>query len=314
MMTLRQKISGSIALLTCSTVVAFGNTELAGFDRYQIILDKKPFGDPPPPPPKPAAVKPAPVITAPGEGPFKNFRMSSIVQDDDGTNLRVGLHNKAENKSVILRVGEAQEGIELISASFEDEEAILSKGNVTVKMSLSEATPQSMTQDQGRQARQSARPRKRTPITPNRPTPSVSNNSKKLSYAERRRMRQDRTKELEAKRAELAQKEASIKAQQEEATRRAEAAPKYSGEELKQHLESYQMEIIRRGLPPLPIPLTEDMDEQLVNEGVLPARPGQVPKSNIPDEELVDSDFGAEDLTSDDLEAAIEEGLLDEDF
>ena len=45
-----------------------------------------------------------------------------------------------------------------------------------------------------------------------------------------------------------------------------------TGEELEQHLREYQMEVIRKGQPPLPIPLTEEMDDQLVREGVLPPR------------------------------------------
>ena len=44
----------------------------------------------------------------------------------------------------------------------------------------------------------------------------------------------------------------------------------YTGEELEKHLNEYQMDVIRQGLPPLPIPLTPEMDQQLVNEGVLP--------------------------------------------
>ncbi|HPG01029.1 MAG TPA: hypothetical protein PLE77_13295, partial [Kiritimatiellia bacterium] len=51
------------------------------------------------------------------------------------------------------------------------------------------------------------------------------------------------------------------------------AQPKYTGEELERHLQEYQMEVIRQGLPPLPIPLTPEMDNQLVNEGVLPPVP-----------------------------------------
>ena len=167
-----------IAILTFSVLASFGNTEWAGFDRYQVILDKKPFGDQPPSPPKRIKAKPNPIPPAPRETPFKNFRMSSIVQDEDGSNLRVGLHNKAENKSVILRLGEAREGFELISASFEEEEALLSKGTVTVKMRLHDESPQSLTQDQGRHARQSAsppaRPRKRPSVT-RPPAPSVMN-------------------------------------------------------------------------------------------------------------------------------------------
>jgi hypothetical protein len=44
------------------------------------------------------------------------------------------------------------------------------------------------------------------------------------------------------------------------------------GSQLKEHLQNYQMEVIRRGLPALPIPLTTEMDQQLVEEGVLPAQ------------------------------------------
>ena len=41
-------------------------------------------------------------------------------------------------------------------------------------------------------------------------------------------------------------------------------------EEIRANLQDYQMEVIRSGMPPLPIPLTQDMDDQLVAEGVLP--------------------------------------------
>jgi hypothetical protein len=41
-------------------------------------------------------------------------------------------------------------------------------------------------------------------------------------------------------------------------------------EEVRENLRQYQMEVIRAGMPPLPIPLTPEMDEQLVTEGILP--------------------------------------------
>jgi len=46
--------------------------------------------------------------------------------------------------------------------------------------------------------------------------------------------------------------------------------PKLEGEDLKKYLEQYQMDLIRKGQPPLPMPLTKEMDDQLVREGVLP--------------------------------------------
>lgn len=41
-------------------------------------------------------------------------------------------------------------------------------------------------------------------------------------------------------------------------------------EEIRKNLQNYQMEVIRKGMPPLPVPLTQEMDDQLVSEGVLP--------------------------------------------
>lgn len=40
--------------------------------------------------------------------------------------------------------------------------------------------------------------------------------------------------------------------------------------EIRKNLQDYQMEVIRTGMPPLPVPLTQEMDDQLVAEGVLP--------------------------------------------
>jgi len=47
-----------------------------------------------------------------------------------------------------------------------------------------------------------------------------------------------------------------------------------SQEELQEHLKQQQLDAIRTGKPPLPIPLTPEMDRQLVEEGVLPPLEG----------------------------------------
>jgi hypothetical protein len=44
-----------------------------------------------------------------------------------------------------------------------------------------------------------------------------------------------------------------------------------SDEEISRLLQEYQKELIRKGLPPLNIPLTAETDRQLVEEGYLPA-------------------------------------------
>ncbi len=50
-------------------------------------------------------------------------------------------------------------------------------------------------------------------------------------------------------------------------------------EEIRKNLQDYQMAVIRSGMAPLPVPLTQKMDDQLVKEGVLPpVKPGLTPE------------------------------------
>ena len=44
-------------------------------------------------------------------------------------------------------------------------------------------------------------------------------------------------------------------------------------EQVQQDMRQYQMEVIRSGMPPLPVQLTQEMDDQLVAEGFLPPIP-----------------------------------------
>ena len=46
--------------------------------------------------------------------------------------------------------------------------------------------------------------------------------------------------------------------------------PKLTGAALEAHLQEYQKEVLRKGMPPLPVALTPENDAQLVQEGVLP--------------------------------------------
>lgn len=195
-----------------------------GFERYQIILDRKPFGD-----------LPLPVSTNPNEPPPVSFaqglRLSMIIEDDSTGDMRVGfVDGQNQNKSYTLGVGESQDGIELVSASWENEEAILRKGGEMALIKLQSGTVESINP-----ADQASRIQQAQTTRP--------------SYAERRRLRQQQ-----------------MQIEQEQLT----AKPKYTGDELAKHLYEYQMEVIRQGLPPLPIPLTPEQDSQLVTEGVLP--------------------------------------------
>lgn len=194
------------------------------FDRYQVILNRKPFGEAPPPPPPPA--KPPPPK---GDSFAKSLRLSMIIETDDGE-MRVGFVDNRTQKSYSLLQGESVDGIELVSASFLDEEAVLKNGEEMALLKLSSGEFEEISQEQGRQKVEEQR-------------------ASRQSYIERRRARLE---------------------QMRQAREQPPPEPKYTGEELAKHLQDYQMEVIRQGLPPLPIPLTPEQDDQLVAEGVLP--------------------------------------------
>lgn len=204
-----------MSVLFVLTVLVVGAQD---FSRYQIILDRKPFGAPPPEAPPPAP--------SPSESFARHLRMSALLETDDGE-VRIGLINLQNNKNFFLTVGQSEDDIELVSASYENEEAVIRKGSemAVIKLQSGEIQPLSPAEQQAR-------------LT----APQVQ----RMSYAERRALRQQQR-------------------QQEPPPE-----PKYKGEELERHLREYQMEVIRQGLPPLPIPLTPEMDAQLVAEGVLP--------------------------------------------
>ncbi len=78
------------------------------------------------------------------------------------------------------------------------------------------------------------------PIPPVRPRP--------VTYAERLRQRREAIQQRHVQPPEV----------------------KPNREQLKKYLQEYQMDLIRKGNAPLPMPLTPEMDAQLVEEGVLP--------------------------------------------
>ncbi|MBU1694602.1 MAG: hypothetical protein KJ726_04950 [Verrucomicrobia bacterium] len=209
------------ALLLAALLASASADQPPDFERYRVILDRKPFGVAPPP--TPIVVPP---LTA--EQSFaRTIRMSTIWER--GGIVRVGLIDSRNNRSFFLSVGEVEDGIELVSADCKNEEAVLRKGGEMAVLKLASGEIQPLTQDQ-QQARLTAE------------------QAQRLSYAERRKERE----------------------RQRQQPPPPPPQPVYTGAELEKHLQEYQMEVIRQGLPPLPLPLTPAMDAQLVAEGVLP--------------------------------------------
>jgi len=202
-------------VLLCSALSAISAEE--GFSRYQSIIDRKPFGEDPP--------EPETVQISINESFAKNLRLSMLFEGASG-DVRAGIVDTSRNKSYVLKVGEAQDSIELVEADIAKSEAMLKKGNEVVLFKLEAGKAEVLSKKQ--------------------------QSSRQSSYAERRRAL---LKKIEDRR------------KQEQPEKPKE--PQLTGEALRQHLEQVQMNAIREGLPPLPLPLTPEMDAQLVSEGVL---------------------------------------------
>ncbi len=211
-------------LVLAGAVGAWGDVVASRpFSDYQVILDRKPFGAPPDRSAEPERVVPV------SESFAAQMVMSGIYELDDG-NLEVAVVDKKSNGYFTLLVGETNEqGIELVDADYEKEEAVLKKGEEVVVLTMGgTASSQVLT-------------------TTEREDRMKQAETRRMSYAERRRQRMlERQKPVEVPK------------------------PIYTGEELEKHLQDYQMEVIRQGLPPLPVQLSADRDAQLVQEGFLP--------------------------------------------
>ena len=170
----------------------------------------------------------------PPPGFADSLRLAMIIEDDDTGEKRIGFMDKRNNRSYTMTVGDPpQDGIVVVSVDFEKEEAVLQQGTEMALMKLASGAVEKL----------NGAPAAAAPAGAPQPPPQ------NMSYQDRRRMR-----------ALAAQPQPPPEAPKS----------KYSGEELNKHLSDYKLEVIRQGLPPLPIPLTQEEDDKLVKEGVLP--------------------------------------------
>jgi len=232
-------------LFLCGAVTAFGERTQYQFARYQVILDRMPFGEPPPAPA--AAAQPAQPAT---KEPAKNSILHSMricaLREVDGGEVRVGFVNIKEKppKTYFLYKGQVQDGIRVVDVNYEKKMALLHKDGEELWIMM-DAGPDGAIP--GSQPAVGSKPKPGTKVAGK--NANKAEPKKRKSYSERlkkrRKLEQERRKQI------------------------AEEKAKYTAEELKQHFKELQMEYIRTGQPALPIQLTPEMDAQLVEEGVL---------------------------------------------
>lgn len=222
-----------------------GLARVADFSRYEVILARRPFGEPPPAEAVDPGQGPGPETAGPSFADSLRIVALTYSQGD----VRVGFVDSAKTppKTYFLFVGERQDGIEVVSASYEEERAVLRKEGDERTLSMAQGGRVVETVRPAAGGAAPVRPGAEALMQARRTGPAGGRTASPRVLSPGRQMRL------------------------EEEQRRLETLPDLHGQVLEKHLQEYNMEAIRSGAPPLPIPLTEEQDAQLVTEGLLPS-------------------------------------------
>jgi hypothetical protein len=117
-----------IKLLYIAVVVLFATISanqaavIQEFSRYNVILDRRPFGE------APSDVESVSVRPPRATGPSfaDSLKLCAITECRDS--IRVGFTDAKSKKTYFLFVGESEDGIEVVDADYEAETATVSKG------------------------------------------------------------------------------------------------------------------------------------------------------------------------------------------
>ncbi|MDZ8119602.1 hypothetical protein [Pontiella agarivorans] len=220
-------------LMAAVSAAVFADAEEYKRERYDVIVDRSPFGED-------SGIaadlareeaqskKDAAEAAKLAREMEKKIRLCYLLEADNGE-LRAGFENKGakpgDPRSIMLRLNESFQGMKLTAIDVLRSSATLEMNGKPVTFELTQAA--------------AATPAKKAgPVAQRR----------KFGSGFRR-------------------PEQPTKPAEPELTPEEQAAKR---EEVRENLRQYQMEVIRQGMPPLPIPLTQEMDDQLVEEGILP--------------------------------------------
>jgi hypothetical protein len=256
--------------------------DIPPFSEYEIILSRKPFGNPPPLPDKAALVDNTAVIQAQDEQKLaKQINMVAVNKTPSG-NTAVGFIDKSDKpeRSYYLNVGATLNGFTVVQASYAEETATLTKDGVTITLKLGEglikgggagapppaAAPSPMSLPSAVIAHPPTPIHGREPAF-FQPPPAGTNMPASASTALRTLNSESFRQRLTRRRAET---EASAAARNEQQTLDAQAQmAKITKEELEKGKREINLNLIRQGMNPLsPITLTPEEDAEMVRLGV----------------------------------------------
>lgn len=212
------------------TISIFGE-----LDKYQIIIDRQPFGrELISPEPSVSSIKSEAEAIAAAKAAEKELRLCFIFETTKGL-IRAGFQNKivktGEPKSIMLGVGDTFKGMKLVDVNIQESTATLDRNGVMIMFSLNKSAKNTLGN-------------------------SKTTSTRKFNSG----FRSSNTNDKEIKKEVIDIPNVKLTVQQQEQRK----------QEIQESLRQYQMDVIRAGLPPLPVPLTKQMDDQLVAEGVLP--------------------------------------------
>lgn len=166
----------------------------------------------------------------------QEYRLCFLLENDAGE-VRAGFQNKkpkkGEPKSVMLMVGESFGSMKLLDIDLKDSSAKLMYKGSEVSFKLEKPKVAAAAQ----------------PATPTTPV----NRSRRFGGGFRRTTPPPEPEPEPDPEPQLSEEELAVQRAQ-----------------VQENLQKYQMDVLRQGMPPLPVQLTPEQDAQLVEEGVLP--------------------------------------------
>jgi|GEM_PF-1624124 len=224
-------------LLSFAMLSGLAPAQDKNWDYYKTILDKGMFPPKPKPKVEPPKVEP-PKYEPPPPNWKINYKVNMVYKHFSSGEYSVGVQNiKGENGlpvNMFLKKGETHEGegITIDDVIEDDEDNItvikITKDGATEEYELASSV-----------AAPGAASRKPTPTTRGSRPPTISRSRPPTPQTSSYRRPSTPT-----------------------------ARPKISGKDVQKHLQEYQMEVIRKGLPLLPVALPDDKIQQLKSEGL----------------------------------------------
>lgn len=229
---MRNRLLYIACVLVMSGIPSASGVVVSDFGRYEIILQRRPFGEAPPS--VNLAAPAAPVIPT---GPSFADALTMCAITAGGGAIRVGFVDTKVRppKTYFLFVGDSEDGIEVVEANYEEETVTLSKDGDTRQLQMGGGG-------------------------------GAVNGTRPVREESARHLIEGKGFKSSKVRAVSAVRKRRI----EERKRRSLQLPELHGQVLEKYQREYNMEVIRQGAPPLPIPLTPEEDATLVAEGVLP--------------------------------------------